>query len=652
MKSLIFLAYADNQQAPLPHLRAEDDKVYEILAPRKLKYNFLLERDSFTSPEKIIHYLGLFKEHLEFFGYSGHAGKDALITEGGGGHAEGLAQLLKQCKNLKVVFLNGCSTVGQVKGLLDAGVKVVIAAHAPVGDNLAKDFAINLFQSLDRQNTIKEAYEEAKGAVLFKDKSKEFKEKRGIDFRDVKDSTWGIFWRDGADDTLNWKLTEQPFAEAENLQVKTILKDEANRLATKLLFIADKTSREKYLKLIKGSLWREKNEKKLAFTDLLDLNEHITEETHRNAIQTEVLSELAAADIILFLINGQAFRDFWEKISWIKGTMLQFKKPLIFIKLPPSNKEDIDYVHVNIGEPVSQIPGHDMFHIVQDARLKEYIEGLFREDFKAAIEKSLQATTNVSPEKLKDELLEFDLSLQTEEFDSFLEEGNNKGRSYSLAMIEGTDRCGQELLVDRLAGLLPQKFKRIDIDFRASEAPIQEETSLWKKLSEYLIPVPFDKPEIIVPILVETLKNQDILIILDNVCIAQNEEPASSKMEIVTSFWKKTNALLPQEENALPHSLYVFAVSRASHCGISFKDADVSISNPLGGSVLLQICPIDEKVFPDWYKNKKRRFPDSKFEQLPHHAPELVKDGYLSDVIFRICNFLNCRSVPAKLRIQ
>ncbi len=142
--------------------------------------------------------------------------------------------------------------------------KVVIAAHAPVGDNLAKDFAITLFKSLDRQNTIKEAYEEAKGAVLFKDKSKEFKEKRGIDFRDVNDSTWGIFWQDGEEDTLNWKLTEQPLAEAENLQVKAILKDEANKSATKHLFIADKTSKEKYLKLITGSLWREKNEKKVS----------------------------------------------------------------------------------------------------------------------------------------------------------------------------------------------------------------------------------------------------------------------------------------------------------------------------------------------------------------------------------------------------
>ncbi len=120
--------------------------------------------------------------------------------------------------------------------------------------------------------------------------------------------------------------------------------------------------------------------KKLAFTDLFSLNEHIADEAYRKVIQTEVLSELAAADIILLLVNGQAFRDFREKISWIKETMLQFKKPLIFIKLPPSNKEDIEYVRVNIGEPVSQIPGYDMFHNVQDARLKEYVEGLFRED--------------------------------------------------------------------------------------------------------------------------------------------------------------------------------------------------------------------------------------------------------------------------------
>lgn len=649
MKSVIFLAYADNRQDPLPHLRAEDDEVYNILAPRKLKYSFLLERDSFTSLDKIIHYLGLYKEHLEFFGYSGHAGKDALITEGGDGYAEGLAHLLRQCKNLKVVFLNGCSTVGQVKGLLDAGVKVVIAAHAPVGDSLAKVFATTLFQHLNWQNTINDAYEAAKGAVLLKDKSREFIEKRGIDFRGVNDSTWGIFWRDEEEGALNWKLTEQPLAEAENLQVKTILKDEANRLATKLLFIADKTSSDKYLKLITGSLWREKNEKKFVFHDLLGLNEHITEETYRGAIQTEVLSELAAADIILFLVNGQAFRDFWEKISWIKDTIIKFKKPFVFIKLPPTDEKDLEFIHENIGHPAFAIPNYDMFRHIKDAGLKEYTEGSFKEELESTIEKTLRAATNVLPEKLHEELLDFDLSLQSNKFKEFLKEAWR----YNLTMIEGTDRCGQGLLLDRLAGYLPEKYERFDIDFRASEAPIQEEASLYMKLSEFLIQTPLDKPDIVISILGEKLKNQDILIALEDVSISKKEEPASSNLEIIAGFWKKVNALLPQEEEiAPPHSLYVFVVNRASHCGISFEGVDVGISNPLGGSIILQISPIDEPVFSDWYHEKKRRFPDSKFEQLHLHAPELVKDGYLSEVIFRICDFLNCKSVPAKLRIQ
>lgn len=52
-------------------------------------------------------------------------------------NANGLARLLGQRPNLQLVFLNGCSTEGQVAELLAQGVKVVIATDAPVNDRKA-----------------------------------------------------------------------------------------------------------------------------------------------------------------------------------------------------------------------------------------------------------------------------------------------------------------------------------------------------------------------------------------------------------------------------------------------------------------------------------------------------------------------------------
>ena len=78
------------------------------------------------------------RERLVLFHYGGHADADRLMFDSETGEspafAGGLATLLGQCRGLKVVFLNGCSTGPQVKALLDAGVPAVIATARPIGD--------------------------------------------------------------------------------------------------------------------------------------------------------------------------------------------------------------------------------------------------------------------------------------------------------------------------------------------------------------------------------------------------------------------------------------------------------------------------------------------------------------------------------------
>ncbi len=133
--SVIYLTYASRKDNPLPHLLTEADAINRLLAGRELQNHFLLKTDTYATLDKIASSINIYQKRLEFFGFSGHAGRDVLFTEEETAHARGIAALLGQCPNLKVVFLNGCSTAGQVNGLLSAGVKAVIAAHAPVGDS-------------------------------------------------------------------------------------------------------------------------------------------------------------------------------------------------------------------------------------------------------------------------------------------------------------------------------------------------------------------------------------------------------------------------------------------------------------------------------------------------------------------------------------
>lgn len=81
--SLIFLAYSNAVDDPLPTLSEEDDQVYRILTSRFKKGHFKLHRESRISLSKITRQLIEFKDELTVFLFSGHAGRDQLILEGG-----------------------------------------------------------------------------------------------------------------------------------------------------------------------------------------------------------------------------------------------------------------------------------------------------------------------------------------------------------------------------------------------------------------------------------------------------------------------------------------------------------------------------------------------------------------------------------------
>ncbi len=121
---IIFLAYANSSTSPLPTLSREDDGVFSVLVNRQLKGHFLLHRDSFTTLEKINEYLGKYGERLALFSFSGHADGATLHLGDGSANARGIAHQLgasARAGKLKLVILNGCSTAGKVKALLEAG---------------------------------------------------------------------------------------------------------------------------------------------------------------------------------------------------------------------------------------------------------------------------------------------------------------------------------------------------------------------------------------------------------------------------------------------------------------------------------------------------------------------------------------------------
>jgi len=196
---VLFLAYANRREQLLHSLQEEEDTVYRYLTPRALKQHYLLHLDPFATLSKIAEYLVLYRDDIMLFNYSGHAGRDQLILEDQAVRAEGIAHLLGQCPNLKLVVLNGCSTQGQVEELLERGVPVVVATNAPVEDERSARFAIRFYQGLSEHLSINEAFEMAIGEVKAKFHDEAFEYHRSLQLKgDREDPLWGHLLPAGA----------------------------------------------------------------------------------------------------------------------------------------------------------------------------------------------------------------------------------------------------------------------------------------------------------------------------------------------------------------------------------------------------------------------------------------------------------------------
>ncbi len=210
--SLIFLAFANDAENPLPSLSREEDGVFEILSRRYVEKHFDLQRESHATLPKLTQYLVRFREELSVFMFSGHAGRDRLVLEDEHANSEGIAQLLGKCPKLQLVILNGCSTEDQVQRLLELENRpMVIATSAPVGDRTACQFAISFFQAFsDQYAPLAEAFDiglagaqaAAPGPITVKtDRDIAFLEKRTTD-----KPLWGIFPTEATDEKQYWLL--------------------------------------------------------------------------------------------------------------------------------------------------------------------------------------------------------------------------------------------------------------------------------------------------------------------------------------------------------------------------------------------------------------------------------------------------------------
>jgi len=162
MHTLLF-CYANDRTRPLPDLGREDEGIDRLLDPRASRNHFQKIRESFATTESVAGKLLTYADSLCLFHFSGHAGSTILQLEDTAARGVGIAQLLGRCPNLRLVFLNGCSTLQHVKLLQAQGVKAaVIATSTPVEDDVATRFSQSFYRALVNQYSVEQALDAAR----------------------------------------------------------------------------------------------------------------------------------------------------------------------------------------------------------------------------------------------------------------------------------------------------------------------------------------------------------------------------------------------------------------------------------------------------------------------------------------------------------
>lgn len=101
---------------------------------------------------------------FRIFHYSGHAGGEGIElwnTDASGNslaYAQDLAAYIGSMKTVKMVVLNGCSTMEQIQHFTQAGVPIVVATSRPVQDKIAQAFSSHFYAHLLAGDNLLDAF--------------------------------------------------------------------------------------------------------------------------------------------------------------------------------------------------------------------------------------------------------------------------------------------------------------------------------------------------------------------------------------------------------------------------------------------------------------------------------------------------------------
>jgi CHAT domain len=348
---LIVLSFANQTDSHLNLLNEESSEIRNALRPLEKRGFVAVEHEESTTVKELAEMFLDNPDQLTIFHYGGHAGSDEILLEDAEASEKGLAQLLGQQKNLKLVFLNGCSTKGQVDTLFAAGVKAVIATSASINDNKAKDFAISFYKALAYKQTIKQAFYAAKGVIELRKDAPEigFRKIGRINEPSLKTAEtmlWGLYIQPQyEEEILNFRL---PYYRMMAVSQDVLANVKANRHITSVLEEMCRYKKDIYTEMVTVRSGEDVKRDssyylKLVFENFpLPIGKQIQLLKPMEVANLERLEQL----ISTYIVTGQTLyfillSNFWEEVS--KNNLTISPNFLSEHQLTFENEKDFDF---------------------------------------------------------------------------------------------------------------------------------------------------------------------------------------------------------------------------------------------------------------------------------------------------------------------
>jgi CHAT domain len=201
MKSILVITANDPNDRL--QMLARESKDIQFLLRNAVRKNYEVVFIPETTTADIINELNIPNREIEVLHYAGHANSSILRLNDVDADVETLAEKLRTSGTLKLVFINGCASKGQVAYFHAAGIPFVIATSRSIEDTKATWVATQFYQYLSLGRSVKDAFAEVVHDAKFQQKSIDFIGERGIGrLSDMKIDAfdWGLYIKEGFED--------------------------------------------------------------------------------------------------------------------------------------------------------------------------------------------------------------------------------------------------------------------------------------------------------------------------------------------------------------------------------------------------------------------------------------------------------------------